>query len=189
VVRVSSWLRRVVPSYRACQTPPEERGSRNGDSITLLHLSDPQFGRNHLFGSSGLTVDDQHWDSLFARLHEDLGKLRRSKDLAPEVVVVSGDLAESVAFSPTGDLLASASDDRSIRLWRPQSGTWVATLIPLADGWAVLTPDGRYKLEGNVAGEFWYVAGLCRFEPGELDDFIPSIRRIPADEPLFPSTG
>jgi hypothetical protein len=33
------------------------------------------------------------------------------------------------------------------------------------------------------------VAGLCRFEPGELDDFIPSIRRIPADEPLFPSTG
>jgi hypothetical protein len=40
------------------------------DSITLLHLSDPQFGRNHLFGSSGLTVDDQHFDSLFARLHD-----------------------------------------------------------------------------------------------------------------------
>jgi hypothetical protein len=36
------------------------------EAITILHLSDPQFGRNHLFGSSGLTVGDQHLDSLFA---------------------------------------------------------------------------------------------------------------------------
>ena len=65
-----------------------------GEAITILHLSDPQFGHNHLFGSSGLTVDDQHLDSLFARLHEDLRGLAEAGGLRPDLVVVSGDLAE-----------------------------------------------------------------------------------------------
>jgi 3',5'-cyclic AMP phosphodiesterase CpdA len=65
-----------------------------GEAVTILHLSDPQFGRNHLFGSSGLTVDDQHLDSLFARLHEDLRGLAESEGLRPDLAVVSGDLAE-----------------------------------------------------------------------------------------------
>ena len=65
-----------------------------GEAITILHLSDPQFGRNHLFGSSGLTVDDQHLDSLFSRLHQDLRSLGDSEGLQPDLVVVSGDLAE-----------------------------------------------------------------------------------------------
>ncbi len=65
------------------------------DTIALLHLSDLQFGRNHLFGSAGLTKADQHRDSLFARLHEDLRGLEQRQGLRPEVVVVSGDLAET----------------------------------------------------------------------------------------------
>ena len=65
-----------------------------GEAITILHLSDPQFGHNHLFGSSGLTVGDQHMDSLFARLHEDLRGLAEAGGLRPDLVVVSGDLAE-----------------------------------------------------------------------------------------------
>ncbi len=60
--------------------------------ITLLHLSDLQFGRNHRFGRLGTSDDD--FDSLFGRLNRDLGKLRDSHGLAPNVLVVSGDLAE-----------------------------------------------------------------------------------------------
>lgn len=40
---------------------------------------------------------------------------------------------------------------------------------PVNGGHAILLPDGRYALSGTVSGEFWYAAGLCRFEPGELD--------------------
>ena len=47
------------------------------------------------------------------------------------------------------------------------------------------TPDGRYKPGGNPAGSFWFLSGLCRFEPGELDPYVPSIRRLAPDEPLF----
>jgi hypothetical protein len=37
-------------------------------------------------------------------------------------------------------------------------------------------PNGRYKFGGNVTGAFWHQAGLCRFEPGELDSVFPNLR-------------
>jgi hypothetical protein len=38
------------------------------------------------------------------------------------------------------------------------------------------SPDGRYKLGGAPAGGFWHAANLCRFEIGELDEWIPGLR-------------
>ena len=93
---------------------------------------------------------------------------------------------EAVSFDVDGGQLASAGTDGTIRIWDPLLGTLLMTLLPLQDGWALITADGRYKLEGMIEGGFWYVAGLCRFEPGELDGYVPSIRRIPAGEPLLP---
>jgi hypothetical protein len=37
------------------------------------------------------------------------------------------------------------------------------------EGWAAFTPDGRFKMGGDIAGAFWHVVGLVRFEPGEID--------------------
>ena len=62
--------------------------------ITLLHMSDVQFGKHHLFGRGGLTDKDQRRDVLFARLHEDLVQLREVPGLRPDLLVISGDLAE-----------------------------------------------------------------------------------------------
>ena len=93
----------------------------------------------------------------------------------------------SVAWSPDGASLASASWDGTIRLWNVATGACLAVLVPRAEGWAAFTPDGRrYKLGGDIAGFFWYAIGLCRFEPGELDPYVPSlITRVPDDEPLI----
>jgi hypothetical protein len=46
----------------------------------------------------------------------------------------------------------------------------VIRLLGLPDGgWAVFSGHRRYSLVGEPAGRFWWTAGLCRFEPGELD--------------------
>jgi 3',5'-cyclic AMP phosphodiesterase CpdA len=67
---------------------------RARDKLTILHVSDTQFGKNHLFGGNGLTEADREEDSLFARLHQDLGHLAAEDRLRPDLIVVTGDLAE-----------------------------------------------------------------------------------------------
>ena len=55
----------------------------------------------------------------------------------------------------------------------------------LPEGWVTFTPSGRYKFGGEVAGGFWHVINLCRFEVGELDAYVPNLR-MADDEPIVP---
>jgi WD40 repeat protein len=89
----------------------------------------------------------------------------------------------SVTFNPSGDLLASAGHDGTARLWSVSNGQAAKhlTLVGLPRGWAALCPDGRYKIDGEVEGQFWHVIGMCRFETGELDDLLPEIRQLAPD--------
>jgi WD40 repeat protein len=92
----------------------------------------------------------------------------------------------SVAFDPGGSLLATASDDGTIILWDLTGDVPVRgiTLLGMARGWAALAPDGRYKQEGDVAGQFWHAIAMCRFEPGELTPYLPTVRRVPLESPM-----
>ncbi|MBV9728682.1 MAG: TIR domain-containing protein [Pseudonocardiales bacterium] len=92
----------------------------------------------------------------------------------------------SVTFSPSGDLLATGSDDGTARLWSITSDEPAArlTLLGLPEGWAALAPDGRYKLDGNVGGQFWNVINMCRFETGELDSYLPEVCQLALETPF-----
>jgi 3',5'-cyclic AMP phosphodiesterase CpdA len=62
--------------------------------ITIVHLSDLQFGRNHRFGRLSRLAPDDSLDSLCSRLKEDLDELREKEHLVPDLLAVTGDLAE-----------------------------------------------------------------------------------------------
>jgi hypothetical protein len=65
-------------------------------------------------------------------------------------------------------------------------GEHLATLIALEDGgYAILLPDGSYKLQGDPGDRLWWAIKLCRFAPGELDPYVPAITRLPADAPIL----
>jgi hypothetical protein len=73
-----------------------------------------------------------------------------------------------------------------VRLWEVASGKLLAILISAPEGWAAITPDGRYKQGGDTAGSFWFAIKLCRFEPGELDPYLPDrLRRLAPEEPIL----
>ncbi|WP_433733642.1 TIR domain-containing protein [Nocardia sp. CA-129566] len=96
----------------------------------------------------------------------------------------------SLSFDPSGRVLASGGDDGNIIVWsRPQDDVAVAPsiraiLLGLSEGWAALAPDGRYKFDGNTAGQFWHVIGMSRFESGELDPYLPEVGQLAADAPF-----
>lgn len=59
------------------------------NTITILHLSDMQFGINHRFGAENTEVD-----ALLSRLHDDLHELEKNDALKPDLIILTGDLTE-----------------------------------------------------------------------------------------------
>src|SRR5712671_6820969 len=63
------------------------------DAITILHISDMQFGKFHRFAEKSGNPPNPH-DTLTTRLIDDLKFLTKQQGLTPELIICTGDLAE-----------------------------------------------------------------------------------------------
>ena len=117
-------------------------------------------------------------DWLEARPHQSLRRL------AGTVAHPGG--TTTLAWQPDRCVLATGGIDGTARLWSltDQGPVERLTLLGLPEGWAALAPDGRYKREGDVGGQFWHVIGMCRFEAGDLNQYLPDVQQLPPDVPF-----
>ena len=87
-----------------------------------------------------------------------------------------GDWIQAIAFAPAGQRLATASNDRTIRLWDTGTGTWVATL---KQGYAVTaiaySPDGHRLATAGVDGvvRLWDARAASALGPLESSTTYP----------------
>ncbi|WP_437682868.1 pentapeptide repeat-containing protein [Sorangium sp. So ce131] len=152
---------------------------------SLVDRSKPRVLRGH--GRPVKSVTFSHDGTLLASASGD-GSIRLWHTPTGDIArVLHGhtDKVWDVAFTPDGSTLLSSSTDSTLRFWDVRTGACLAVLLKLPEGWVAFRPDGRYKLGGNVAVGFWHSVNLCRFDLGELDEFVPGLR-ITDDEPLLP---
>ncbi|UQA60134.1 pentapeptide repeat-containing protein [Polyangium aurulentum] len=121
------------------------------------------------FGADGKTLAAARPDAVIRLIDLETGEERAA--LRGHSASIVG-----LAFGRDGETVVSAGADGAVRLWSARSGECLAVYLHLPEGWAAFRPDGRYHCGGAMAGAFWHAVGLCRFEPGELDELVPGLR-------------
>lgn len=79
----------------ATPTIPKKK-SKKIKKVSLMHLSDLQFGRHHADPGERppLYRDDNSYDDELAKFKADLKRVKNAYDIKPDIIVVTGDVAE-----------------------------------------------------------------------------------------------
>ncbi|MBP0020508.1 MAG: protein kinase [Cyanobacteria bacterium SBLK] len=104
------------------------------------------------------------WGSLYDRFPR--MTLRRAQEILS--IAPHGERIDAIAFSPSGEWVATAGNDKTVQLWHPRTGDLHQTCQNTALGSGIaldLSLDGRYLLVGGDGGsvQIWEVAsGRCQ---------------------------
>jgi WD40 repeat protein len=98
-----------------------------------------------------------------------------------QIVSIPGLIPGSLAFHPRHRNLWVSGSGGFIAILAPDTYEHKASLIFTQTGSAIFTPDGRYRVEGDIGDALWQRVGLHRFELGKVDPYLPHPARLPDD--------
>lgn len=111
-----------------------------------LHTLKGKRLKNFGFSPNGNMLIESSGDSLKLR---DVATGRELHTLSGH-----GGSVTSATFSPEGNTIISASNDKSIRVWRVSDGAHLASFIDLGEkGWVVITPEGFFNASSYEAAD------------------------------------
>ena len=98
-------------------------------------------------------------------------------------------VVESVAFAPDGQLLASGSDDLTVKLWQVSTGACLQTLTGHTDviNCVTFAPDGQTLASGSSDDtvKFWSAGnGACRQTLAQFADQVTTLAFAPGGQTL-----
>ncbi len=138
-------------------------------SITLLHLSDLQFGPHHRFEGPSAP------GGLLHRLRGDLARMRDDEGLKPDLVLLTGDLTECGLKSQFTELLSFVNGLVEVT---ENSGPRRIVVVPGNHGSTGSSPKRTSRSRGGQRGE----SRPCPTGPSSgpcADFFAPVLRRQP----------
>ena len=113
------------------------------------------------------------------------GHYHRDWGCRRDLVASPKNFSGGVCLGRSTRTIADGARDNTVRLWNVASGECLMILFSLPEGWVAIKSDGRYRMGGNINGGVWHAVGLCRFELGELDEYIGRSLRLPEGEALW----